>query len=563
MKKNYIFILFFYIVQIAFGQELLTNGDFESWDDDVTPTSWTKVENIEKESTEKHGGSFSAKHTGGTKDLGQTISGIIPGKTYKISIWYKVVENDGTDARIWSYWQDASSSNVTDASTDGPLRGPDNGYLDNNGGQWTEYTANVMAPTGVEKLYFELRTYSGAVTYWDDLSVTCTDCNSTEPSLAITSPADNTNYNPTITEVNVSLSIQNFNVANGTGDGHIHYSLDNGTAVMKYDTNDIVLSGLGSGNHTVKVWLVDNTHNPLAPAVEKTINFTIAAYNQVSSLAALRQGTEGEYYHVTGEVILTYNAENARNQKYLLDKDGAGAILIDDNDGVLTTNYNIADGITGLKGKLSSYSGVLQLIPTENTGAATSTNNTITYEPVTLLELKNNPNTYESKPVKLENVTFVEADGTKTFDTATTKNYTISNAGETMTFRVQFSNVDFIDAVIPSGDQRVFGIASEFNSEGQLYGTKIEAMTTASIKENNIEGFSMFPNPVDRDSFVITTASVDEKKVIIYNVLGKKIITDTFTGNSKRIQASTLKTGIYLLKVVEGSKTVTKKLVIK
>jgi hypothetical protein len=172
MKKNYIFILLlaFCFSNLSFGQEMLLNGDFENWDDDTTPTSWTKVENITKESTEIHGGSFSAKHVGGTKKLAQTIEGVIAGNSYTMTLWYKVTGGDDTDARIWSYWKNAAGVSVNDAATDASLRGPSNGYLDNNGGAWTKYEVTVTAPAEVTKLYFELRTYSGATVYYDDLS---------------------------------------------------------------------------------------------------------------------------------------------------------------------------------------------------------------------------------------------------------------------------------------------------------------------------------------------------------------------------------------------------------
>ncbi|TXD54225.1 T9SS type A sorting domain-containing protein [Polaribacter sp. IC063] len=172
MKKNYIFtlLLMFSLISTSFGQELLLNGGLENWDSDTEPTDWTKVEETTKESTEIHGGSFSAKHVGGTKDLGQTIAGVVAGDSYTITIWYKVVESDGSDARIWSYWKDDANTSVTDATTDDALRGPADGYLDNNGGAWSKYEVTVTAPTGATRFYFELRTYSGAITYWDDLS---------------------------------------------------------------------------------------------------------------------------------------------------------------------------------------------------------------------------------------------------------------------------------------------------------------------------------------------------------------------------------------------------------
>ncbi len=149
------------------AQEMLVNGDFESWDDASTPSSWTHVESCEQESTTIHGGTYSVKHTGGTSDLGQGISGIVGGDSYTLSIWYKVVEDDGQDARIWSYWKNESGS-ISDNSDE--LRGPDGQYLDNNGGVWTEYTVTLEAPAEADSFYFEVRTYGSAVVYYDDFS---------------------------------------------------------------------------------------------------------------------------------------------------------------------------------------------------------------------------------------------------------------------------------------------------------------------------------------------------------------------------------------------------------
>lgn len=97
---------------------------------------------------------------------------------------------------------------------------------------------------------------------------------SSSPSLAITAPTDGTTIDFTTT-VSITLDILNFEVANGTGDGHIHYTLNDGDVVMKYDTDPIELTGLESGTYAVKVWLVDNSHTALDPAVEDEVNFTI------------------------------------------------------------------------------------------------------------------------------------------------------------------------------------------------------------------------------------------------------------------------------------------------
>ncbi len=156
----------FLSVGLVNGQNLLLNGDFELWDDSNTPTSWTKVESITQESGTVNGGTYSAKHTGGTSDLGQSIA-VTAGETYTISLWYYIESGDGTDARIWSYWKSGGST-VNDNADE--LRGPNNSYFTSDP-SWQNYTVTLEAPATVDELYLEVRTYSGATVYWDDFSV--------------------------------------------------------------------------------------------------------------------------------------------------------------------------------------------------------------------------------------------------------------------------------------------------------------------------------------------------------------------------------------------------------
>jgi len=77
-------------------------------------------------------------------------------------------------------------------------------------------------------------------------------------------------------DATVSITVNNFTIgATGGGDdGHWHYTLDGGSTVMVYDTNDVTLTGLANGEHTLVAWLVDDSHAALSPAVEETITFT-------------------------------------------------------------------------------------------------------------------------------------------------------------------------------------------------------------------------------------------------------------------------------------------------
>lgn len=98
---------------------------------------------------------------------------------------------------------------------------------------------------------------------------------------------------------------------------------------------------------------------------------------------------------------------------------------------------------------------------------------------------------------------------------------------------------------------------------GQTFAEVLVFGATASLKENQIKGFALYPNPVNNGYITVKTADNSAKQVVIYSVLGKKVFSETFTGFSKQINVSRITTGIYMMKVIEGTKTVIKKLIIK
>lgn len=95
------------------------------------------------------------------------------------------------------------------------------------------------------------------------------------PSLTITSPTeDEVVYQE---DVLISFNVNFFTIGEvGTGaDGHVHYSLDDGAMQMHYSTDDISLTGLTAGTHSVVLVLVDDSHNQIDPLVADTVNFEI------------------------------------------------------------------------------------------------------------------------------------------------------------------------------------------------------------------------------------------------------------------------------------------------
>ena len=98
---------------------------------------------------------------------------------------------------------------------------------------------------------------------------------------------------------------------------------------------------------------------------------------------------------------------------------------------------------------------------------------------------------------------------------------------------------------------------------GTSWSDVVPSGATASVKNNTIKGFATYPNPVTSDNVTITSNSAENKQVAIFNVLGKKVISTHFTGTKSDINVANLASGIYILKVTEGTKTATSKLIIK
>lgn len=81
--------------------------------------------------------------------------------------------------------------------------------------------------------------------------------------------------------------------------------------------------------------------------------------------------------------------------------------------------------------------------------------------------------------------------------------------------------------------------------------------------QTNIEGLSIYPNPVNRQNPIINIASKQSliKSIEIFDVLGKQVFTTVLTG--RELNISNLRKGIYILKITENNISVSRKLVIK
>jgi hypothetical protein len=83
-----------------------------------------------------------------------------------------------------------------------------------------------------------------------------------------------------------------------------------------------------------------------------------------------------------------------------------------------------------------------------------------------------------------------------------------------------------------------------------------------SVPSNgDIDGFSMYPNPVSTGKVYISTTINSAKEIMIYDVLGTLVLKTTILG--KELHVGDLDAGVYVLRVFEKNKVATRKLIVK
>ena len=88
----------------------------------------------------------------------------------------------------------------------------------------------------------------------------------------------------------------------------------------------------------------------------------------------------------------------------------------------------------------------------------------------------------------------------------------------------------------------------------------VDTISLLTIK-NTINGFNVYPNPVNNGEFNISTAANGTKSVQLFDALGKQVFSKTIQGN-ETIKTSNLGAGVYILKVEENGNVASRKLII-
>lgn len=316
------------------------------------------------------------------------------------------------------------------------------------------------------------------------------------------------------------LTTQNVTISTSTEGATIYYTTD-GSDPDNTDTEYTTPIAV-SATTTVKAIAYKTDMDPSAIA-----SATYTFPTEVANIAALRAGTTGStVYKLTGEAVMTLKSSN-NNVKYI--QDATGGILIYDASGIITTAYNVNDGITGITGTLNLFSGMLQFIPVTDPGAATSTNNTVTPVEATLTNYGN----YPGQLVKITGLTIAE-----TGSFAASTNYTLSDGTNSGVLRTAYSDLPYVGSAIPTVPQDIVGVVLMYNSTAQLV-----PRTADDFSNTIIESPSIFVAEVDVPAMSAYVDASDSETITVNGVNLTENITLTLGGDNAsqfRLSTSTL-----------------------
>ena len=351
---------------------------------------------------------------------------------------------------------------------------------------------------------------------------------------------DQTAIPVTSTVTGIYETAQSVSITSTTTGATIYYSIDGSvpsTASSVYSTPLSITSTTKIRAIAIAAGKVDSREEVVLISFPELVDNLAALYSKMATT-----GTNLTYYKYTGEAIVT--ASYLATYKTLFLQDNTAGIIISDTYRYTTLTNNVGDKITNIIAQVNRINDSPQIYP-YNDFTLVSTGNTITAPVVTLADVPNRLN----QLVQINNLTFDEANGTKTF--GPNSPYVIHDASmatTTTSFRTPsgMPNPDYINAVIPAQRNIICLIAKNSSAVTTPYlFTRTAADLNVAFKDpTGLSTPSILNLTVSDGKVQFETSSVE--KVKVYSVTGQCVKSmDSVTGQN----SITLTGGIYFIKI--------------
>ncbi len=242
----------------------------------------------------------------------------------------------------------------------------------------------------------------------------------------------------------------------GVAPFHIVYELNGVETVITgaVEGTELFKGKLPYGEHELVVTAIVDANGCAVVTPEEFYRATInVVLTEVETLAELRAMPHGMSYIYVGDAVIVA-MDGFRNRKFIQDE--TAAILIDDQPGMITTEYELYDVITNVAGTINVFRNLVQYQPLANTAEADEN----TPVDPTLFAIDEVTPDDQAKLIRFEGVTFEGITDGQVF--ANGRNYVITDGVVTYTLRTDFWNVDYIGEEIPHGPVNVNGVVLQF-----------------------------------------------------------------------------------------------------